>query len=40
MTPIHHHFEKLGVPDHKLTVRFGIVAGLSALLGLMLLKLR
>lgn len=40
MTPIHHHFEKLGVLDHKLTVRFWIVAGLSALLGLMLLKLR
>lgn len=40
MTPIHHHFEKLGVPNHKLTVRFWIVAGLAVMLALLTLKLR
>ena len=40
MAPIHHHFEKKGVPDPKLTIRFWIVAGLCALIGLATLKLR
>lgn len=40
MAPIHHHFEKKGVPDPKLTIRFWILAGLCALIGLATLKLR
>lgn len=40
MTPIHHHFEKLGVHNHKLTVRFWIVSGLAVMLALLSLKLR
>lgn len=39
MAPIHHHFEKLGVPDNKITVRFWIVAGLAALIGVATLKM-
>ncbi len=40
MAPLHHHYEKLGVPDPKLTIRFWIVAGLCALAGLATMKLR
>lgn len=40
MAPIHHHYEKKGVPDPKLTIRFWIVAGLCALIALATLKMR
>lgn len=40
MAPIHHHFEKEGVVEPKLIVRFWIVSILLALLSLMSLKLR
>jgi phospho-N-acetylmuramoyl-pentapeptide-transferase len=34
--PIHHHFEALGWPEYKVTMRFWIISGLSSLVGLML----
>ncbi len=37
--PVHHHFEKLGIPDNRITIRFWIVAILCALAGLATLKL-
>lgn len=40
MAPIHHHFEKLGWPETKVTVRFWIIAILLALLSMSTLKLR
>ena len=40
MAPIHHHFEKKGIPDSKITIRFWIFAVLCALIGLATLKLR
>jgi len=40
MAPIHHHFEKLGWPEPTIVIRFWIVAGMLALLGLSTLKLR
>ena len=40
MAPLHHHYEKKGVPDPKLTIRFWIVAGICALIGLATLKMR
>jgi phospho-N-acetylmuramoyl-pentapeptide-transferase len=33
MTPLHHHFELVGWAEEKITLRFWIVAALSALLG-------
>lgn len=38
--PIHHHFEKKGWPEMQIVVRFWIIAGICALLGLATLKLR
>lgn len=35
-TPIHHHFEALGWPETKVTMRFWIVSGMAAALGLIL----
>ncbi|MGB9763210.1 MAG: phospho-N-acetylmuramoyl-pentapeptide-transferase, partial [Minisyncoccia bacterium] len=35
-TPIHHHFEAKGWPETKVTMRFWIIAGLMAALGLAL----
>lgn len=35
-TPIHHHFEALGWPESKVTMRFWIVAAVSAALGTIL----
>ena len=32
-TPIHHHFEALGWPAHKVTMRFWVVSAVAALLG-------
>jgi phospho-N-acetylmuramoyl-pentapeptide-transferase len=38
--PLHHHFEKKGIPEEKIVVRFWIVAALFAALGLATIKLR
>jgi len=40
MAPIHHHFELLGWPEAKITVRFGIISLILCLLALITLKLR
>jgi len=40
MTPIHHHFQKLGWPATKVVARFWILSFLCGLLGLLSLKLR
>ncbi len=40
MAPIHHHFEKMGWPETKVTVRFWIIAILLALLTLSTVKLQ
>lgn len=40
MTPIHHHFEKLGWPESKIVSRFYILGILCALLALATTKLR
>lgn len=40
MSPIHHHFEKKGWHESKITVRFWIVSAILSLLGLMALKVR
>ena len=40
MTPIHHHFQKLGMASTKVVTRFWILSFLCGLLGLLTLKLR
>jgi len=40
MTPIHHHFEKKGLPESKIVIRFWIIAVLLGILSLLTLKLR
>lgn len=40
MAPLHHHFEELGWPETKVTLRFWIVAVVLALVGVTSLKLR
>ena len=40
MAPIHHHFEKTGLKETKVVIRFWIIALLCALIGLSTLKLR
>ena len=35
-TPIHHHFEAIGWPETKVTMRFWIISGVMAVLGLIL----
>lgn len=40
MAPIHHHYELLGWPEAKITVRFGIISLILCLIALMTLKLR
>lgn len=40
MAPIHHHFELLGWPESKITVRFGIISLVLCVLALVTLKLR
>ncbi len=40
MAPIHHHFEKLGIPQEKIVVRFWIVGILCLLLAWSTLKIR
>ncbi len=40
MSPIHHHYERLGIKESKIIARFWIVTSLLALVGLAVLKLR
>lgn len=40
MTPIHHHYQKLGIPEEKIVQRFLIVALLLAVISIVTLKLR
>lgn len=40
MAPIHHHFELLGWPESKITIRFAIISLVLCLLALITLKLR
>ncbi|HNM45992.1 MAG TPA: phospho-N-acetylmuramoyl-pentapeptide-transferase, partial [Candidatus Sumerlaeota bacterium] len=40
MAPLHHHFERAGVPESKIITRFWIVSALLALVGLVTLKIR
>jgi phospho-N-acetylmuramoyl-pentapeptide-transferase len=40
MAPIHHHFEKLGWPETKVTVRFWIISLCFAILAIATLKMR
>jgi len=35
-TPIHHHFEALGWPETKVTMRFWIISAVSATIGLII----
>ena len=38
-TPIHHHFEALGWPETKVTMRFWIISALGAFIGIILFVL-
>jgi phospho-N-acetylmuramoyl-pentapeptide-transferase len=40
MAPIHHHFEKMGFPEQKITIRAWIISFMLALLSILTLKLR
>jgi len=40
MAPIHHHYELLGWPEAKITVRFGIISLILCMIVLMTLKIR
>ncbi|MDR0338998.1 MAG: phospho-N-acetylmuramoyl-pentapeptide-transferase [Desulfovibrio sp.] len=40
MAPLHHHFEMAGTPESKIIIRFWIMSGILALVGLSILKLR
>ena len=40
MAPIHHHFEKKGMPEQKIVIRFWIIAFIFCLIALSLLKIR
>ncbi len=40
MAPLHHHFEKQGIPESKIVVRFWIVAIMLGIISLLTLKLR
>jgi len=40
MAPIHHHFELLGWPETKITIRFWIVSIILSLLSILTLKIR
>jgi len=40
MAPIHHHFEKKGWPESRVTVRFWILSVMLALLALSSIKIR
>jgi phospho-N-acetylmuramoyl-pentapeptide-transferase len=40
MAPLHHHFEKNGLSESTIVIRFWIVAVILALVGLASLKVR
>jgi len=40
MSPLHHHFELSGWKENKVVVRFWILAGLFAIVGLSTLKIQ
>lgn len=40
MAPLHHHYEKLGIPEQKIVVRFWIIGILFLLIALSTLKIR
>ena len=40
MAPIHHHFEKNGLAEPQIVIRFWIISLILALIGLATLKLR
>ncbi len=40
MSPLHHHFEKKGIAESKIIIRFWLISWLLAIVGLGLLKLR
>ena len=40
MAPIHHHFELLGLPETKVTIRFWIVSIMTCLITFLILKMR
>ncbi|MCE5231040.1 phospho-N-acetylmuramoyl-pentapeptide-transferase [bacterium] len=40
MSPLHHHFEKAGIKESKIIVRFWVISWLLALAGMAMLKLR
>jgi phospho-N-acetylmuramoyl-pentapeptide-transferase len=40
MSPLHHHFEKSGIPETKVVIRFWIMGILCALIALSTLKIR
>ena len=40
MAPVHHHYQKKGWPEQKITVRIWIISFILALLSILTLKLR
>lgn len=40
MSPIHHHFQKLGIPENKIVIRFWIVTLICVVFSIMTLKIR
>ena len=40
MSPLHHHFQKLNIPESKITLRFWLVTIILVLISIALLKLR
>ena len=40
MAPLHHHFEQKGWAEQTIVIRFWIIAGILALIGLSTLKIR
>ena len=40
MSPLHHHYQKLGIHESKITVRFWVIGILLAILSLITLKIR
>ena len=40
MSPLHHHFQKLGMPETKIVARFWIVGVFLAILTIVTLKVR
>ncbi len=40
MSPLHHHFERMGIPESPIIIRFWLVSFLLAMAGLAMLKLR